>query len=542
MKLSAVFLQLFYFFLTPASILTISLYLYPVFTGCGFPPVTAAPKDVCILDAGAKSDFKLWISEQKAPFRLLALADPQLEGDSSLPKPEDYKFPGLYALWQRFSDSPSRKTVDDIKIAFEDLTYDLRLWVWSYRKRLDLLGNDFYLAHIYRTLHWWLAPTHVAVLGDLVGSQWVNDEEFEGRGRRYWNRVFRGGRKVEEHLMQGDHVEILGQDKLWRNRLINIAGNHDIGYAGDIDQHTIDRFEKTYGKVNWEVTFRLPETEFSANLSSAPELRLVVLNSMNLDSPGRDPRLQHATYSFLNEQVIAKSKPVEDRTAASVLLTHIPLRKEAGICVDAPLFNFASNGISEQNTLSSSSSAGILEGMFGMSSDPDAAANGRGRNGIIMNGHDHAGCDVYHYISANSTRDGSEWQATRWTSPARLPPSATGIREVTVQSMMGDFDGNAGLLSGWFDEELGEWRFEYGFCKLGVQHLWWGVHGLDLFVLSLGLGAVIIPLLEKRHEARAPPIQPATTTRTVASRKLSISRSAHGETVVADITETRRSR
>ena len=24
-----------------------------------------------------------------------------------------------------------------------------------------------------------------------------------------------------------------------------------------------------------------------------------------------------------------------------------------------------------------------------------------------------------------------------------------------------------------------EWRFEYSFCALGVQHLWWAVHAVN---------------------------------------------------------------
>ena len=49
--------------------------------------------------------------------------------------------------------------------------------------------------------------------------------------------------------------------------------------------------------------------------------------------------------------------------------------------------------------------------------------------------------------------------------------------------MMGDFGGNAGLLSLWFDHEAWEWRFEYAECPLGTQHLWWFVHIVDFIVL-----------------------------------------------------------
>jgi hypothetical protein len=55
--------------------------------------------------------------------------------------------------------------------------------------------------------------------------------------------------------------------------------------------------------------------------------------------------------------------------------------------------------------------------------------------------------------------------------------------------MMGDFGGNAGLLSVWFDESSWEWRAEYATCPLGRQHFWWLVHILDLVVV---VGVVLL--------------------------------------------------
>ena len=52
---------------------------------------------------------------------------------------------------------------------------------------------------------------------------------------------------------------------------------------------------------------------------------------------------------------------------------------------------------------------------------------------------------------------------------------------------MGDFGGNAGLLSAWFDEQIGEWRFEYDTCSVGTQHIWWAVHVLDIVTLVFSL-------------------------------------------------------
>ncbi len=62
-------------------------------------------------------------------------------------------------------------------------------------------------------------------------------------------------------------------------------------------------------------------------------------------------------------------------------------------------------------------------------------------------------------------------------------PAHPGLREITVRSMMGEFGGNAGLLSLWFDDHAWEWRFDFAVCALGQQHLWWAVHILDLVTI-----------------------------------------------------------
>jgi len=83
-----------------------------------------------------------------APFRLLALADPQIEGDKK----------------QK-----------------------------SWRGRIDIWGNDRYLRHIHRSVLQQVVPqaTHEVVLGDLFGSQWIKDDEFLARVRRYKDIIFK---------------------------------------------------------------------------------------------------------------------------------------------------------------------------------------------------------------------------------------------------------------------------------------------------------------------------------------------------------------
>ncbi|KAF2090216.1 hypothetical protein K490DRAFT_22210, partial [Saccharata proteae CBS 121410] len=449
---------------------TLYLYLYPFFHRCEFP----APK------YDGQHNIS---SSQVAPFRLLALGDPQIEGDTSLPDPNDPIFPSLVSFRENVGN-------DGLALAarvsaYGLLTEDVPRLLEAMRKRIDLFGNDFYLAHIYRTLHWWTRPSHVTVLGDLLGSQWIDDGEFAKRGWRFWNRVFKGGERVgPESIKTEEEPEILGQNSEWARRFINVAGNHDIGYAGDIDEDRITRFERLFGPVNWEVSFRHPNTTLSTDTGTHPSLRIIILNSMNLDTPALTESLQEDTYTFVNN-AITSSAPVEDRTTFTLLLTHIPLHKEAGICVDAPFFDYfpddQGGGIMEQNHIAYDTGKGLLEGIFGLSGNPDAAARGLGRNGLILTGHDHEGCDVYHY----HPRDGEKWEASRWADAANLTADRDlpGVREITLRSMMGQYGGYAGLVSVWFDEGRGEWRSEAQMCRLGIQHVWWAVHIFDLITV-----------------------------------------------------------
>ncbi len=473
--------------------LTTYLYLYPAFNGCAFP---SRPQS---LASSTVSNASI------APFRLLALGDPQLEGDSSLTRDEDTTFPAIAVLRKALTGELTAGNAEILKGRVLPLVAkDLWRIVKTYRKRLDLLGNDFYLAHIYRTLRWWTRPTHVTVLGDLIGSQWVTDEEFERRGSRFWHRVFKFGKRAEDEITERASVEILGADISWTRRVINVAGNHDVGYAGDLSKERLVRFERVFGKANWEVRFRVPAESTGDNGESgderdeSPELRIIVLNSLNLDTPALDSAIQTETYEFLNE-VITASRPVEDKSVATILLTHLPLHKEVGICVDGPFFDYHTGeyggGVKEQNHMSYDAGKGILEGLFGMSNNPDAPGGGLGRGGIILTGHDHEGCDVYHYIPPNAERDGKEWKARRWADAGGLiNETIPGVREITVRSMMGDYGGNAGLLSAWFDSQSGHWAFEYSTCAVGVQHIWWAIHVLDLItligVIAYSLGSV----------------------------------------------------
>ncbi|EQL00386.1 Metallophosphoesterase domain protein [Ophiocordyceps sinensis CO18] len=505
---------------------TVYLYLYPVFSGCAFPVPSRDPTEA--FDQTKKLHWPYAGSHQKhvpaklAPFRLLTLGDPQLEGETSVPIAYLGILPHLKSLAKRltfqmehpfFRDRLRMILHDIIDVALEDIPNIFE----SLRKRFDLLGNDFYLAHIYRTLHWWSRPTHVSVLGDLLGSQWIENPEFEQRGRRFWNRTFKGGERVPDDVAMfpvrdyniSGTLDASPEQGVWTRRIMNVAGNHDIGYAGDLTPERMERFERVFGKANYELRFALPirDAEVNATIFNSetnpestrlpPQIRVLVLNDMNLDTPAKDQGLQDATYEFINA-AIGSAAVVGHRGQFTLVLTHIPMYKPKGVCVDGPFFDFHTQqeggGVKEQNLLSPDASKGLLEGVFGLSGNPDGAGQGLGRSGMVLNGHDHEGCDTFHFINQTNGTEATDrsWEVARWAE-ARvkgLPrqPMLPGRREITVRSMMGDFGGNAGLLSIWFNESTWEWEHEYVDCPLGKQHFWWLTHFLDLGVI---LGALV---------------------------------------------------
>lgn len=511
---------------------TIYLYLYPFFGGCAFPVPSRDSKTA--FEETKKlhwpyADADNALPSRLAPFRLLALGDPQLEGDTSIPTKTYGFMPHLVKIAKHVAFQTSHSSLlerirqtlhDTVDLYFEDIPNVLE----SIRKSFDLVGNDFYLAHIYRTVHWWTQPTHVTVLGDLVGSQWIEDDEFERRGNRFWNRTFKGGEKLPDGVMlpPSSEYEIAGEiDGVsggdWSRRIMNVAGNHDIGYAGDLTEERMDRFERVFGKANYELRFELPVSDPLTNATIIdsetnpesnrlrPEIRIIVVNDMNLDTPAKVPALQDATYGFINS-VIGNSHAVEFKGAFTLVLTHIPMYKPAGVCVDGPFFDFHSQsdggGIKEQYLLSADASKGFWEGIYGVSGNTGAAGNGLGRPGLILNGHDHEGCDTYHWINqTNGTSpEDRSWEHATWLNATErgIPSqqSLPGRREVTVRSMMGDFGGNAGLLSMWFDWDTWEWQYEYAECALGTQHFWWLAHILDLSVIVFAMVYAIVIALQ----------------------------------------------
>lgn len=366
--------------------------------------------------------------------------------------------------------------------------------VTKYIKRLDNFGNDHYLGHIYATMKKRLRPSHVAVMGDQFLSQWIADLEFYNRTYRFVERLFPRDEKYketvvntwkehhdydwwgwlqrEEQLLDEDRFESRDYEDLYdwyfpQNKFpnyenplfINLTGNHDIGYSGDATWQHMARFHLLFGQNNYVITY---------NRGKPEEWRLVVLDSLTLEGPALQEEFRHYTWSFLDKLKQGNSQ----FKGLTILFTHIPFFKKDGLCADGPEHIYYENYQREpykngllrsQNHLLNLTSQLVLDIVF-----PNAD-----KEGLILTGHDHVGCDSWY-----SHVDG-HWVADKEKKASERAP----IREVVVRAMMGDFGGQTGLVTGQFDTEKGRWQFAFLYCSFTVQHLWWA----SKFLLLLSL-------------------------------------------------------
>lgn len=357
-----------------------------------------------------------------------------------------------------------------------------------YIKRLDNYGNDYYLGHIYRTMKQRLRPSHVVVMGDLFSSQWILDSEFYNRTLRFVERLFPRSLEYKKTVLDThskhenyDWRRWLGEEvrmdpghrfksRVYNNvydwiyphnqypnyhdpLFVNLTGNHDIGYSGDATWQHMARFHHLFGQNNYVINY---------NLDTEEQWRLVVLDSLTLEGPALQQEFVQYTWQFL-EHLQQENQRFNGST---VLLTHIPFFKQAGLCKDGPEHVFYDNyepepykngKLRSQNHLLYETTQKALDIVF---PNPD-------QSGIILTGHDHYGCDSWYNY------DGTQWSA----SHTKNQTNRTSIREVVVRSMMGDFDGQTGLLSGHYDYDAHTWIFEFSYCSFVVQHWWWAAKG-----------------------------------------------------------------
>ncbi|AMD20648.1 HDL096Cp [Eremothecium sinecaudum] len=350
----------------------------------------------------------------------------------------------------------------------------------SYAKRLDHFGNDYYLGHVFRMMKNRLAPSHVAIMGDLFSSQWIGDYEFFKRTVRLTRRLLgRRSSRLEEikeknHDEQGHYKadgEAFGRDienrlrekpvkadwsyeNVWawsrgdQYLLMNLTGNHDVGYSGDCSYQHMARFHELVGKDNYWIEY---------DRGTVHSWRIVVLNDVLLEGPALQPELLNMTWEFLY-QVFERRFD-----GSTVLLTHIPFYKEKGMCVDDPEFTYypadynsdpsKANLLRSQNHLSKDVTNRVLSLIFD-----------NNKPGIILAGHDHEGCEAIY----NKDDKLGIWNVSRSVTSEDLH-----IKEITIRSVMASYGGNAGLLTGHFDAKEENWQWNFSLCPFAVQHIWW---------------------------------------------------------------------
>ncbi|BFZ55440.1 hypothetical protein PYCC9005_002481 [Savitreella phatthalungensis] len=346
----------------------------------------------------------------RPPLRMLILADPHIEGDS--------------------------------KLALQ-----------GWRGALDLWGNDHYLGHIHRTMRFFVRPTQTVVLGDHMSSQWIDDAEFRKRANRMQSRFLR---------WKPDDV------------VFNVSGNHDIGYAGDITRHRVNRWQDVFGPLNLVATLELPRRDAKI----AKKLRVVLLNNLFMDGPAQDEGLRGSTHAWLQS---IESDP----SYSTILLTHIPMHKEPGICVDGPYMSYYESPailLREQNHLSPESTKAVLSQVFSSG------------GGIVLSGHDHEGCHVLHYPPVGTK---GFWQAGAFLPADKrraLAENRGFVEEATVRSVMGQYGGNAGLLTGDIDPTTGDWRFEYTAVPFVHNTVWW----LFSAYIAIAIGYLLLAMIAAR--------------------------------------------
>lgn len=387
----------------------------------------------------------------------------------------------LHLLQDMNTDSVvNTTTIDDVHLLVFGDPQIKGIWRNTpYRSRLDIFGNDYFLGHIYSTMRKRLNPTHIAVLGDLFSSQWIGDSEFFNRTLRYSKRIFdrdltpllniksqnhdsnnqyatdwkKWGEdefmsKLQIDTWQFDYHDI----KSWNPDredfvFINVTGNHDTGYSGDVTYQHLARYNEIFGKDNYYI-------EYNSNSDNA--YRIVVLNNLLLDGPALQPEFLNYTWNFLNK--------INERNfnGSTILLTHVPFFKDDNLCVDAQEFRFypdvyerepyKANLLRSQNHISQQTTNKVFNLIFN-----------NGKPGIVLVGHDHEGCQVIF----NKVND--NWIATR----EPMIEAEFHLQEITVRSMMGEFYGNSGLITGHFDNLAKLWSWNFSLCPFTLQHAWW---------------------------------------------------------------------
>jgi hypothetical protein len=122
-----------------------------------------------------------------------------------------------------------------------------------------------------------LNPTHVAVMGDLFSFQGTTNYEFDERSRRY---------------------KVIFGSAINHSTIINVTGNHDLGYGEEVTPERIKRYERDFGRSNFNMFAPLHK---DLNNDTRPDVAVIsVLNSLLLD-PSKEFSERAAVWHFTGE-------------------------------------------------------------------------------------------------------------------------------------------------------------------------------------------------------------------------------------------------
>jgi hypothetical protein len=106
--------------------------------------------------------------------------------------------------------------------------------------------------------------------------------------------------------------------------MVVIPGNHDVGYGANVNEEVMVRFEKEFGPAN--------------EIFEEEGITFVVMNSQTLDA-SYDKKIQQDSWDLVDRA--SEYVRLRNRTNDPVvLITHIPLHKESGHCVDEPFTSY----------------------------------------------------------------------------------------------------------------------------------------------------------------------------------------------------------
>lgn len=312
--------------------------------------------------------------------------------------------------------------------------------------KYDLLINDYYLRHIYKSTLNAFQPNYAVTMGDIFSSQWVNVNEYYKRIRRFkwityqndWHNASTAGKHLHYYL----------------------PGNHDIGYGSETRPYHVNRYLNNFGPLNrdWIIDFSVLSGH--GNVSGSSLHRIAILNAMNLDKTKHE-QYRRQTWEFVRYLMKERQRQPE---IPLVLFLHIPLSKPAAgsYCVKDPVFSYQDGSVRYQDYLSPSATAYILHCL---------------QPTVLLNGHDHKGCVAAHRIVDASSNDplsslqtandlcnltyeqfdSRQDEIESFAQQTILPISASALREtngtevpwstieITVRSSMGAYDGTTGI-------------------------------------------------------------------------------------------------